>query len=92
MGLVNQAVPASELKTRVRSLADTLLEKNPVTLKAAKDTFKRVRLMPWDQADDYIYAKLEQMLFLDKSGGRAEGLKQFLEDKTYKPGLGAYRK
>jgi len=92
MGLVNQAVPASELKARVRALADTLLEKNPVTLKAAKDTFKRVRLMPWDQADDYIYAKLEQMLFLDKTGGRNEGLKQFLEDKTYKPGLGAYRK
>jgi trans-feruloyl-CoA hydratase/vanillin synthase len=92
MGLVNEAVPVERLKARVRALADILLEKNPVTLKAAKDTFKRVRLMPWDQADDYIYAKLEQMLFLDKTSGRDSGLKQFLEDKTYKPGLGAYKK
>jgi trans-feruloyl-CoA hydratase/vanillin synthase len=92
MGLVNEAVPAERLKARVRALADILLEKNPVTLKAAKDTFKRVRLMPWDQADDYIYAKLEQMLFLDKTSGRDSGLKQFLEDRTYKPGLGAYKK
>ncbi len=92
MGLVNEAVPLADLETRVRALCATLLEKNPVVLKAAKDTFKRVRNMPWEQADDYIYAKLEQMLFLDKSNGRAEGLKQFLDDKTYRPGLGAYKR
>lgn len=92
MGLVNESVPLADLETRVRALCATLLEKNPVVLKAAKDTFKRVRNMPWEQADDYIYAKLEQMLFLDKSNGRAEGLKQFLDDKTYRPGLGAYKR
>lgn len=92
MGLVNESVPLAELETRVRALCASLLEKNPVVLKAAKDTFKRVRNMPWEQADDYIYAKLEQMLFLDKSNGRAEGLKQFLDDKTYRPGLGAYKR
>lgn len=92
MGLVNEAVPGPDLRSRVRAIADVLLEKNPVTLKAAKDTFKRVRNMPWDAADDYIYAKLEQMLLLDPTRGRDEGLKQFLDDKTYKPGLGAYRK
>jgi trans-feruloyl-CoA hydratase/vanillin synthase len=92
MGLVNESVPLVDLETRVRALCASLLEKNPVVLKAAKDTFKRVRNMPWEQADDYIYAKLEQMLFLDKSNGRAEGLKQFLDDKTYRPGLGAYKR
>lgn len=92
MGLVNESVPLADLETRVRALCASLLEKNPVVLKAAKDTFKRVRNMPWEQADDYIYAKLEQMLFLDKSYGRAEGLKQFLDDKTYRPGLGAYKR
>ncbi|THV21049.1 p-hydroxycinnamoyl CoA hydratase/lyase [Peteryoungia ipomoeae] len=92
MGLVNESVPLADLETRVRSLCATLLEKNPTVLKAAKDTFKRVRHMPWEQADDYIYAKLEQMLLLDKSNGRAEGLKQFLDDKTYRPGLGAYKR
>lgn len=92
MGLVNQAVPGTELKARVLAIAKVLLDKNPVTLKAAKDTFKRVRNMPWDAADDYIYAKLEQMLLLDTSHGRDEGLKQFLDDKSYRPGLGAYKK
>jgi trans-feruloyl-CoA hydratase/vanillin synthase len=92
MGLVNESVPLTELETRVRKLCATLLEKNPVTLKAAKDTFKRVRNMPWELADDYIYAKLEQMLLLDKTSGRDEGLKQFLDDKTYRPGLGAYKR
>lgn len=92
MGLVNEAVPAAQLEARVRAIADVLLQKNPVTLKAAKDTFKRVRNMPWDVSDDYIYAKLEQMLLLDKSHGRDEGLKQFLDDKSYRPGLGAYKK
>lgn len=92
MGLVNESVPLADLDTRVRALCATLLEKNPVVLKAAKDTFKRVRNMPWEQADDYIYAKLEQMLLLDKSNGRAEGLKQFLDDKTYRPGLATYKR
>jgi trans-feruloyl-CoA hydratase/vanillin synthase len=92
MGLVNEAVPAAELRTRIEAIARVLLEKNPVTLKAAKDTFKRVRNMPWEAADEYIYAKLEQMLLLDKSNGRAEGLRQFLDDKSYRPGLGAYKR
>ena len=92
MGLVNEAVPLAELRARVDAIAKVLLDKNPVTMKAAKDTFKRVRNMPWDASDDYIYAKLEQMLLLDKTNGREQGLKQFLDDKTYKPGLGAYKR
>jgi len=92
MGLVNEAVPLAELRARVDAIAKVLLDKNPITMKAAKDTFKRVRNMPWDASDDYIYAKLEQMLLLDKTNGREQGLKQFLDDKTYKPGLGAYKR
>ena len=92
MGLVNESVPLAELESRVRQICASLLDKNPVTLKAAKDTFKRVRNMPWDLADDYIYAKLEQMLYLDTTRGRDEGLKQFLDDKTYRPGFGAYKR
>lgn len=92
MRLVNEAVPADKLKERVRALCATLQAKNAVTLKAAKDTFKRVRSMPWDDSNDYIYAKFEQMRYLDPSHGRDKGLKQFLEDKTYRPGLSAYDK
>lgn len=92
MGLVNESVLLTNLDARVRAICASLLEKNPVSLKAVKDTFKRVRNMPWDLADDYIYAKLDQMLFLDKSTGRNEALNQFLDDKTYRPGLSACKR
>ena len=90
MGLVNSAVPLTELKAAVTALADNLKEKNPVVLRAAKQGFRVSRLMPWDQAEDYLYAKLEQSQFLDATAGRRAGLTQFLDDKSFRPGLGAY--
>lgn len=90
MGLVNESVPRAQLRQRVRELADVLLEKNPYVLKATKDAVKRCRDMAWDVSEDYLTAKLEQLWFLDGQA-RKEGLKQFLDDKTYRPGLGAYR-
>jgi len=90
MGLVNASVPRERLRDEVETLARELLEKNPVVLRAAKVGFKHARDLSWDQAEDYLYAKLEQSQFLDAERGRETGLKQFLDDKTYRPGLGAY--
>ena len=90
MGLVNYAVPADELRSETISLVAELLDKNPVVLRAAKLGFKHARLMSWDESEDYLYAKLEQSQFLDKEHGREEGLSQFLDEKTIRPGLQAY--
>ncbi len=92
MGLVNDAVPKDQLRDRVRKLANTLLEKNPVVLSAAKRAYKHVRDMSWEDASDYLGAKMDQVSFLDKADGRGQGMKQFLDDKSFKPGLGAYKK
>jgi trans-feruloyl-CoA hydratase/vanillin synthase len=92
MGLVNDCVPKDQLRERVRKLARTLLEKNPVVLSAAKQAYKQVRDMTWENAADYLAAKMDQTSFLDKDNGRAQGMKQFLDDKSFKPGLGAYKK
>jgi trans-feruloyl-CoA hydratase/vanillin synthase len=92
MGLVNDAVPKDQLRERVRKLARTLLEKNPVVLSAAKRAYKHVRDMSWEDASDYLAAKMDQVSFLDKADGRGQGMKQFLDDKSFKPGLGAYKK
>jgi trans-feruloyl-CoA hydratase/vanillin synthase len=92
MGLVNEAVPKDQLRERVRKLARTLLEKNPVVLSAAKRAYKHVRDMSWEDAADYLAAKMDQVSFVDKDNGRAQGMKQFLDDKSFKPGLGAYKK
>jgi feruloyl-CoA hydratase/lyase len=92
MGLVNDAVPKDQLRERTRKLARTLLGKNPVVLRAAKQAYKQVRGMTWEHAADYLAAKMDQVTFLDPTKGREEGMKQFLDDKTFKPGLGAYKK
>ena len=65
MGLVNASVPRAELRGEVEALARELLGKNPVVLRAAKLGFKHCGTMSWDQAEDYLYAKLEQSQFLD---------------------------
>jgi len=90
-GLVNEAMPLAQLQTRVEQVARVLLTKNPVTLKAAKDAVRRVGEMTFDNAEDYLIRAQEAANFFDNDG-RKEGIKQFIDDKTYKPGLGAYDK
>ncbi|MBN2791436.1 MAG: p-hydroxycinnamoyl CoA hydratase/lyase [Desulfuromonadales bacterium] len=90
-GLVNEAVPRVRLKERVEEVARKLLEKNPVALKASKDAVRRVSEMTYENAEDYLIRAQEASDSFDREG-RQEGMKQFLDDKTYKPGLGAYDK
>ncbi|NML32461.1 p-hydroxycinnamoyl CoA hydratase/lyase [Paraburkholderia antibiotica] len=92
MGLVNQSVPRAELRDVTRKLAAKLLDKNPVVLRAAKHGFKRSRELTWEQNEDYLYAKLDQAQLRDPEHGREQGLKQFLDDKSIKPGLQAYKR
>jgi len=92
MGLVNKSVPKAELRDAVIALAAKLLEKNPVVLRHAKIGFKRCRELTWEQGEDYLYAKTDQSNYRDPEKGRKEGLKQFLDDKTIKPGLQSYKR
>ena len=90
-GFVNEALPLDQLKARVAEVANVLLKKNPVALKATKDSIRRVREMTYDNAEDYLIRAQEAANSYDGEG-RKEGIKQFIDDKTYKPGLGAYDK
>ena len=92
MGLVNASVPLTQLRAEVEALARELLAKNPVVLRAAKLGYKHTGTMSWDQAEDYLYAKLEQSQFLDAEHGREQGLEQFLDSKSIKPGLQTYER
>ena len=91
-GLVNESVPADKLEERVTEVAQNLLRKNLEALKATKDAVRRVREMTYGNAEDYLIRAQEALNWHDKSRGRLEGMKQFLDDKTYKPGLGEYDK
>jgi feruloyl-CoA hydratase/lyase len=91
-GLVNESLPAARLEARVTEVAQKLLQKNWETLKAAKDAMRRVREMTYDNAEDYLIRAQEALNWHDRSDGRHAGMKQFLDDKSYKPGLGHYDK
>jgi feruloyl-CoA hydratase/lyase len=87
--LVNEAVPLRDLKARVTALAEVLLKKNPVALKAAKDAVRRVKEMTYENAEDYLIRAQEAANSFDNEG-RKEGIRQFIDDKSYKPGLASY--
>ena len=89
--LVNESVPLERLETRVTELANVLLQKNLVTLKAIKDAVRRVKEMTYDNAEDYLIRAQEAANFHDNTG-RKEGIRQFIDEKSYRPGLGAYDK
>ena len=88
-GLVTEAVPLAKLDARVREIAKALLEKNPVALKATKDAMRRVVDMSYENAEDYLIRAQEAANFFDNDG-RKEGIRQFIDEKSFKPGLGAY--
>ncbi|MFZ0393436.1 MAG: p-hydroxycinnamoyl CoA hydratase/lyase [Terracidiphilus sp.] len=92
MGLVNRAVPLENLRDETIALARKLAAKNPVVLRAAKHGFKRCRELTWEQSEDYLYAKFDQSQLRDPEHDREKGLKQFLDDKSIKPGLESYRR
>ncbi|MCM2396635.1 p-hydroxycinnamoyl CoA hydratase/lyase [Rhizobium sp. S95] len=90
-GLVNESLPLAELKDRVTEVAKILRAKNPVALKATKDAIRRVGVMTYDEAEDYLVRAQEAANSFDNDG-RKEGIRQFIDEKSYKPGLGAYDK
>jgi trans-feruloyl-CoA hydratase/vanillin synthase len=88
-GLVNEALPLAQLQARVEQVARTLLTKNPIALKATKDAIRRVGEMTYENAEDFLVRAQEAANFFDNDG-RKEGMRQFIDEKSYKPGLGAY--
>lgn len=92
VGLVNESMPLAQLEARVTEVAQKLLQKNWVALKATKDAVRRTLEMTYDNAEDYLIRAQEAANSLDKTEGRKEGIRQFLDEKTYKPGLGHYDK
>ena len=92
IGLVNESVPAAELAATVEKLAHKLIEKNPVALRYTKQAIRSVREMDVNQAADYLNAKSDALKFGDPEKGRKEAMRQFIDEKSYRPGLGHYQR
>ena len=90
--LISKSVPADKLHETTMELAQSLCRKNPQTLRTIKESLRLVRGMSVDQAADYLLAKEREMRFMDPESGRAKAMKQFLDDKTYRPGMGEYQR
>ena len=91
-GLVTESVPADRLEARVREVADVLKKKDTHALRATKWAVRRVMEMTYDNAEEYLIRAQEA---LNDFGGwetRKEATRQFLDEKTFKPGLGAFDK
>lgn len=92
MRLVNESVPRAQLRERTETLARKLMEKNSHVLWAVKDATRRLKSMSWDEAEEYLYAKAQATYSTDPEQGRKKGMDQFLEEKSYRPGLKNYRR
>ena len=92
MGMVNESVPRDQLRDRTRELAKVLMEKNPDVLRTAKIAFKRVRGMDWDVAADYLQGKASQAWQLNDDRNREDAMENFLDKKTFRPGLETFRR
>ena len=89
-GLVTESVPHDQLKARVIEIAEALLKKDANALRATKWAMRRMVEMTYDNAEDYLIRAQEALNGFGGLEGRKEATKQFLDDKTFKPGLGTF--
>jgi feruloyl-CoA hydratase/lyase len=87
MGFVNFSVPRAELKAATVALARKLMEKSPAAMRYTKEAIRAVRSMSEPQAADYLQAKSDALRLNDKGDGREKGMRQFLDEKRYRPGF-----
>ena len=90
--LITRAVPAESLREETLRWAHKLIRLNPEALRAAKMAVKHVKHMPEEPALDYLAAKTNELLYRDKGKGKEQGLRQFLDEKSYRPGKEPYRR
>lgn len=92
IGFINFSVPRAKLRAATIELAKKMMAKNPAAVRYTKEAIRAVRFMNEPQAHDYLIAKGDALRFNDKEKGREAGMRQFLDDKTYKPGLGEFKR
>lgn len=90
IGLVNFAVPKDRLRAETVQLAHDLMKLNPSVLRYTKESIRRVTNMSVEEAKDYLAVKQDSLSRNDKEINDKIGMNQFLDDKSYRPGLGPY--
>ena len=89
-GLITEAVPADQLEARVREIAGALIKKDGHALRATKWAVRRMTEMTYDNAQDYLIRAQEALHNFGGVEARHEATRQFLDEKSFKPGLGTF--
>lgn len=89
-GLVTESVPADRLHARVTEIAEALLKKDGHALRATKWAVRRMVEMTYDNAEDYLIRAQEALHSFGGVAARKEATRQFLDEKSFKPGLGTF--
>lgn len=89
---VNRSVPLAELRATTMKLARALKEKSPIAYRFTRDAIRSTRGMSVDQAADYLTAKSDSLKTGDPERGREKAMAQFLDEKSFKPGLGNFKR
>lgn len=87
MGVANLSVPLADLRAETRKLCRELMEKGPAVLAYTKQAVKAVKDLPMDIAWEYLGAKSMALRGADPEKTRERGMREFLDNKTYRPGL-----
>ena len=88
LGVVTFAVPKAQLRAETEKLCHELMSKPMAAVQSTKEAIRMVRTMSVDQAYDYLQAKSEQLRWRDRNKNmRDQGIKDFIDEKKYRPGL-----
>ena len=92
IGLINFAVPKEKLREETVKLANKLMKLNTNVVRFTREGIKAVRDMNANQARDYLRSKQDSLVRNDKEIREQVGMKQFLDEKSYRPGLGPFKR
>ena len=87
MGVANLSVPLADLREETKKLCRELMEKGPAVLAYTKQAVKAVKDLPMEMAWEYLGAKSMALRGSDPEKTRERGMREFLDNKTYRPGL-----
>lgn len=91
IGMINYSVPLKKLEDAVTELAEKLMKKSPAVLRATKQCVRHVRTMDVPQAYEYLAAKGQAIKSADQEDSYNTGMRQFLDEKAYKPTYEPFR-
>ena len=89
-GLITEAVPADKLKARVLEICEALKKKDSHALRATKWAVRRMVDMTYDNGLEYQIRAQEALHSFGGAAARKEATRQFLDEKSFKPGLGTF--